>query len=45
MENQNLPPTDADTARQLSQMQSEPLLSAEKWLIGTSLSGWSGLGT
>lgn len=30
-------PTDADTARELAQMEKEPLLPAEKWLIGGSL--------
>jgi len=30
-------PTDADTARELAKVEVEPLLSAEKWLIGGSL--------
>jgi hypothetical protein len=30
-------PTDADTARELAQMEAEPLLPVEKWLIGGSL--------
>ena len=30
-------PTDADTARELAQVHGEPLLPAEKWLIGSSL--------
>lgn len=30
-------PTDAETARELAQVQAEPLLPAEKWLIGGSL--------
>jgi hypothetical protein len=33
----NEPPTDADTARELAGMEAEPLLPAEKWLIGGSL--------
>jgi hypothetical protein len=37
MQNPDPPPTDADTARQLAQMKTEPLLAAEKWLIGGSL--------
>jgi hypothetical protein len=38
METPETPPTDADTARELANVQSEPLLAAEKWLIGASLS-------
>ena len=30
-------PTDADTARELANVEAEPLLPAEKWLIGGSL--------
>jgi hypothetical protein len=30
-------PTDADTARELASVEAEPLLPAEKWLIGGSL--------
>lgn len=30
-------PTDADTARELAKVKAEPLLPAEKWLIGGSL--------
>lgn len=30
-------PSDAETARELANVQAEPLLSAEKWLIGGSL--------
>jgi hypothetical protein len=30
-------PTDADTARELAAVEAEPLLPAEKWLIGGSL--------
>jgi len=30
-------PTDADTARELAKLEYEPLLPAEKWLIGGSL--------
>jgi len=37
METPDLPPTDADTARELARVGSEPLLPAEKWLIGGSL--------
>jgi hypothetical protein len=37
MEAPEIPPTDADTARELASVESEPLLSAEKWLIGGSL--------
>jgi hypothetical protein len=37
MEQPDLPPTDADTARELAGVESEPLLPAEKWLIGGSL--------
>jgi hypothetical protein len=37
MEAPDLPPTDADTARELAQVGAEPLLPAEKWLIGGSL--------
>jgi hypothetical protein len=37
MEKPPLPPTDADTARELASMEAEPLLPAEKWLIGGSL--------
>ncbi len=37
MESSERRPTDADTARELAQMKTEPLLSVEKWLIGGSL--------
>jgi hypothetical protein len=37
MEKQDLPPTDAETARELARVEAEPLLPAEKWLIGGSL--------
>jgi hypothetical protein len=37
MEAPDRPPTDADTARELARVGSEPLLPAEKWLIGGSL--------
>ncbi len=37
MEAPDRPPTDADTARELAQVRGEPLLPAEKWLIGSSL--------
>lgn len=30
-------PTDAETARELARMEREPLLPAERWLIGGSL--------
>jgi hypothetical protein len=30
-------PSDAETARELANVQAEPLLPAEKWLIGGSL--------
>ena len=30
-------PTDAETARELARVEAEPLLPAEKWLIGGSL--------
>ena len=30
-------PTEADTARELANVEAEPLLPAEKWLIGGSL--------
>lgn len=30
-------PSDADTARELSRVEAEPLLPAEQWLIGGSL--------
>lgn len=30
-------PTDAETAEELSRVEAEPLLPAEKWLIGGSL--------
>ncbi|QEG29362.1 hypothetical protein GobsT_41580 [Gemmata obscuriglobus] len=30
-------PSDADTARELAKVEAEPLLPAEKWLIGGSL--------
>jgi hypothetical protein len=30
-------PTDAETARELARVAAEPLLPAEKWLIGGSL--------
>lgn len=30
-------PTDADIARELARVEAEPLLLAEKWLIGGSL--------
>jgi hypothetical protein len=33
----NLPPTDAETARELANVEWEPLLPVEKWLIGGSL--------
>jgi hypothetical protein len=32
-----LVPTDADTARELANVEAEPLLTVEKWLIGGSL--------
>ena len=37
METPEFPPTDADTARELASVESEPLLPVEKWLIGGSL--------
>jgi hypothetical protein len=37
MEPSDRPPTDADTARELARVESEPLLPVEKWLIGGSL--------
>jgi hypothetical protein len=37
MDASNPPPTDADTARELARVEAEPLLPAEKWLIGGSL--------
>ncbi len=39
METSNLPVNDTDdnTARELANMQAEPLLGVEKWLIGLSL--------
>ncbi len=37
METPDRPPSDADTARELSRVEAEPLLPAEKWLIGGSL--------
>jgi hypothetical protein len=37
METPDRPITDADTARELAKVESEPLLSVEKWLIGGSL--------
>ena len=37
MDAPNQPPTDADTARELARVGSEPLLPVEKWLIGGSL--------
>ena len=37
MDAPNRPPTDADTARELARVEAEPLLPAEKWLIGGSL--------
>jgi hypothetical protein len=37
METSDIPPTDADTARELASVKSEPLLPVEKWLIGGSL--------
>ena len=37
MEKPNVPPTDAEMARELAQVEAEPLLPAEKWLIGGSL--------
>ncbi|AMV26414.1 hypothetical protein VT84_18595 [Gemmata sp. SH-PL17] len=37
MEKPNVPPTDAEMARELSRVEAEPLLPAEKWLIGGSL--------
>lgn len=30
-------PSDAETARELAKVEAEPLLPAEKWLIGGSL--------
>jgi hypothetical protein len=37
MDRPQIPPTDADTARELARVQAEPLLPVEKWLIGGSL--------
>jgi hypothetical protein len=37
MEPPNIPPSDAETARELAKVEAEPLLPAEKWLIGGSL--------
>ena len=37
METPLVRPSDAETARELAQVQAEPLLPAEKWLIGGSL--------
>lgn len=37
METPNPTPTDADTARELAKVEAEPLLAAEMWLIGGSL--------
>ena len=37
MEKPESTPRDADTARELARVQSEPLLPVEKWLIGGSL--------
>jgi len=37
METPERKPTDAETARELAGVQSEPLLPVEKWLIGGSL--------
>ncbi|QEL13798.1 hypothetical protein [Limnoglobus roseus] len=37
MEAPNVRPTDAETARELASVEAEPLLPAEKWLIGGSL--------
>ena len=37
METPQIPPTDADTARELASVEAEPLLPVEKWLIGGSL--------
>jgi hypothetical protein len=37
METPEKEPTDADTARELANVQREPLLPAEKWLIFGSL--------
>jgi hypothetical protein len=37
METPNRPPTDADTARELAEVEAEPFLPAEKWLVGGSL--------
>jgi hypothetical protein len=37
METPDRAPTDADTARELAKIKSEPLLPVEKWLIGGSL--------
>lgn len=37
MDAPNRPPTDADIARELAKVESEPLLPVEKWLIGGSL--------
>lgn len=39
----DLPPTDADTARELARVEAEPLLPAEAWLIGGSLALGVGL--
>jgi hypothetical protein len=36
METPNLPPSDDETARELAGVEAEPLLPAEKWLIGGS---------
>ncbi len=37
MDAPNRPPTDADIASELARVEAEPLLPAEKWLIGGSL--------
>ena len=37
METPHIPPSDAETARELANVEAEPLLPAEKWLIGGSL--------
>ncbi|MFO0935902.1 MAG: hypothetical protein U0798_05210 [Gemmataceae bacterium] len=37
METPPIRPTDAETAREMAKVVAEPLLPAEKWLIGGSL--------
>jgi hypothetical protein len=37
MDSPEIPPTDADIAREMANVESEPMLPAEKWLIGGSL--------